>query len=74
MKKQKQGFALIETLVSLTIFAFFAASVFSLVSVNIRGGVINKHRLQAGDLAREGIVQVMPGGGCGSVPLFCNEE
>lgn len=54
MKKQK-SFGLLEVLIVTTIFILFAGALISLVTVGSKNAVINKHRLQAADLGREGI-------------------
>lgn len=49
------GFTLIEVIVSSAIFIVFAGSMMALFTMSSRSALINKHRLEASNLAREGI-------------------
>lgn len=58
MKKTKffkRGFTLVETVVAAAIFAFFIGSVVAAMMADARSGSLNQRRLQASNLAREGI-------------------
>ncbi|OGD56731.1 hypothetical protein A2V71_04280 [Candidatus Berkelbacteria bacterium RBG_13_40_8] len=54
-KRFKKSFTLIEVLIATLIFVIFAGSVIALFSLNSKNTVVNKHRLEAANLAREGI-------------------
>lgn len=51
----RTGFTLIEVLIAAAIFVIFAGSIIALFSLNSKNVVVNKHRLEATNLAREGI-------------------
>lgn len=51
----KKGFGLIEVVISAGIFVIFIGSLTALSGVSARNSVINKHRLIAANLVREGL-------------------
>lgn len=59
LQVKKQSFSLIEVVVSVGIFLLVIGSLIALGLVNSRNLVISKHRLQAVNLAREGVEKVI---------------
>ncbi len=53
-RKKQNGFTLIEVLIAAAIFVVFAGSIIALFTLNSKNVVVNKHRLEATNLAREG--------------------
>lgn len=51
----KKSFGLLEVVIAVGIFAAFAGSMITVISLSSKNMVVNKHRLQAANLAREGI-------------------
>lgn len=51
----KKGFTLIEVLIASAIFIMFSGAMIGLFNLTSKSGLINKHRLEATNLAREGI-------------------
>ncbi len=49
------SFGLLEVIIAVAIFTLFAGSIVSVISLSSKNMVVNKHRLQAANLAREGI-------------------
>ena len=55
LTQTSSSFTLIEVLIAAAIFVIFAGSIIALFSLNSKNVVVNKHRLEATNLAREGI-------------------
>lgn len=53
--RYKKSFGLLETVFAVAIFATFAASIITVIMLSSKNMVVSKHRLQAANLAREGI-------------------
>lgn len=54
----KASFTLIEVLIALSIFILFAGSIIALFSQSSKINEVNKHRLEASSLAREGVAEI----------------
>jgi Tfp pilus assembly protein PilV len=55
---KSKGMTLAEVIIALGIFTLFVGAVLTAILADAQNGPINKHRLQAANLAREGIQQV----------------
>lgn len=53
--QSRKAFTLVEVIVATAIFAFFIGSVIAAIMANAHNGPVNQRRLQAANLAREGV-------------------